>query len=64
MRVATLDEASVVSHEEDRARISEGACLEPFDRADIEVVRGLVEQDDVRITDERAGERDPPPPAT
>ena len=52
-----LQEPAVVSHEDHR-RVELGeVLLEPLERGDVEVVRGLVQQQQVRVARERARER-------
>ena len=54
-----LQEPPVVGHEHDRrAEVADGA-LQPLDRAEVEVVGGLVQQQHVRLRHQGAGERRP-----
>ena len=57
-----VDEGPVVAHEQQRAAETEQRLFEPLDGGDIEVVGGLVEQQDVGIADERAREQRAPAP--
>ncbi len=52
-----LEEPAVVRHEHDRRVEARQVLLEPLERGDVEVVGGLVEQQQVRLAGERAGER-------
>ena len=58
-----LDEAAVVRDEQNGAGMSSHGVLEPFDRTDVEMIGRLVEQQQLRVRDERLGERRAPPPA-
>ena len=49
--------------EHHRAGIVAEKRFEPRDRVDVEMVRGLVEQEDVRLGHERAREQDAPLPS-
>ena len=51
-----VEEFAVVRDREDRARIPEQVVLEPSERFEIEVVRRLVEQEQVRLLDQQARE--------
>ena len=53
-----LEHVAVVRDEHQRAREAGERLLEPLDRLGVEVVRGLVEDEQVRLLDERAGEGD------
>ena len=57
------EEGAVVGDEEDGARIALQVFLEPADGVDIEMVRGLVEQEQVRLGDQRAAEQRAATPA-
>ncbi len=50
-------------HEQQRALELAQGVLEPADRVDVEMVRRLVEQKQIRLGDERLAEQGPPPPA-
>ena len=54
------EERAVVADDEDRAVIVGEVALEPLDRRQVEVVGRLVEQQHVRLADQRAGERGAP----
>jgi hypothetical protein len=47
-----------VGHEKDAARKGREGFLQPFDRGDVQVVGGLVEEQQVGLQDERTRERD------
>ena len=51
-----VDEVAVVADQDDRAGIVGQEPLEPFDRCQVEVVRGLVEQQQVRVGQQQPGE--------
>ena len=53
-----------MSNEQDRALVAEHYVLKPLDRDDVEVIGRLVQQQKVRLADERARQCHPPPPAT
>ena len=57
-----VEEPPVVGHDHEPARVRRPAPLEvpgePGDALDVEVVGGLVEEDDVVVADEQRGERD------
>ena len=57
-----VEEPPVVGHDHERARVRRPAALEvlgePGDALDVEVVGGLVEEEDVVVADEQGGERD------
>ena len=46
--------------EHERAAVAEQEVFEPADRLDVEVVRRLVEQQDVGLVDDRPGQQDAP----
>ena len=46
-----------MAHDEDGALVVHEEVLEPYDAREVEVVRGLVEQDDVRLPEEGLGEQ-------
>ncbi len=52
-----------MGHEQDAAAELEQLVLEPLDHLDVEVVGGLVEEQQVGLADERLRERDPAAPA-
>ena len=54
-----IEERAVVRRHEQGARAAPEVLLQPFDGADVEVVGRLVEQEQVRIGDDEAGERGP-----
>ena len=58
-----VDEGAVVADAQQRAGEAEQQLLQPLDRLDVEMVGGLVEQQHVRLDDQRAREQRPPPPA-
>ena len=55
----TIEEGSVVGDDDDRARMRRERALEPGEAGEVEVVRGLVEEEDVEATAEDGGERRP-----
>ena len=61
MRVASVAEKrAVVRHEDQRRRPAEQEIFQPGDRVDIEMVRRLVEQQHVRLGDERPRQQHAP----
>ena len=58
-----LEEVAVVAHRHERLRLARQQVLEPEDALDVEVVRGLVEEQQLRLADERARDRQPLLPA-
>ena len=50
-----VEEVAVVRHRHHRARVLLEEALEPVHRLGVEVVRGLVEQQQVRVRDQQAG---------
>ena len=54
-----LEEVAVVAHRDERLRLARQQVLEPEDSLDVEVVRGLVEEQQLRLADERARDRQP-----
>ena len=52
-----VEERPVVRRDHERARPATEVLLEPLERIEVEVVRRLVEQEEVRIGDDQAGER-------
>jgi hypothetical protein len=58
-----LQEDAVVGHEHHRARVGGEERLQPRHRLDVEMVRGLVEEQQPRLTRERARQQHPPAPA-
>ena len=64
MRVASADEErAVVGDEQQRAGEIAQVVLEPPDRVDVEVVGRLVEQQQIRLRDQRLAEQRAPAPA-
>ena len=59
-----LKEVAVVADHDERHRLGLEQRLEPEDRVDVQVVRRLVEQQQVRLADERAGDGQPCLPAS
>ena len=62
-RDTLLQEVAIVGDRDGRERRRVDEALEPHDALDVEVVGRLVEQEHVRIRDQRARERDPLLPA-
>ena len=58
-----LEEGAIVRDEHHGARIVGEEVLQPGDCVDVEMVRRLVEQQDVRLRHQRPREQDPPAPA-
>ena len=58
VRADVVEEVAVVADHEDGTLVVHEEVLEPDDALEVEVVRGLVEQDDVRLAEERLGEQD------
>jgi len=58
-----LEEGAIVRDEHHRARILQEECLEPFDRVDVQVVRRLVEQQQIGLAGERARQQHTAPPS-
>ena len=56
-----VQEAPVVRDEQHRARIRSQVGFEPLDGLGVHVVGGLVEHEQIRLTDERLAEVDPAP---
>ena len=54
-----VEEGAVVGGDQERARASPEVLLEPFEGVEVEVVGGLVEQQQVRVGDDQAGQRRP-----
>src|SRR6185437_14767471 len=52
-----LEEPAIVRDEDDGGVQRRELALEPFDARDVEVVRRLVEEEEVGVAGERAGER-------
>ena len=50
-------------HEDDGAAVAEQELFEPGDGLDVEVIRRLIEQQDVGLSHERPRQQDAPPPA-
>ena len=59
-----VEEVAVVGHRDDGAVVVLQVPLEPRDRFRVEVVRGLVEQQQVGLAEQQAAQRDPAPLAT
>ena len=57
LRRDAVEQVAVVGHEHERARELEQALLEHLERRDVEVVRRLVEQQQVRGLQHQAGEQ-------
>ena len=57
------DERAVVAYEKQSARKVQHHLLEPADGLDIEVVRGLVQEQKIGLRDQRATQHHAPPPA-
>ena len=58
-----VDEVPVVADEEDRAPVGRQVLLQPADGVDVEVVGGLVEEQDVGVAQQQPGQQDPHAPA-
>ena len=58
-----VEEVAVVRDDDERPRELPQVALEPLDRGDVEVVRGLVEQQQVGLCEERLGEQHAQPEA-
>ena len=64
MRVATpLQEGAIVRHEGDGAAVAGQELFEPGDGVDVEVVGGFVEEQQVRLPDQRARQEHAAAPA-
>ena len=57
MRTDIIQKMTVMRNDQHRAEIIREEILKPADRVDIEVVRRLIEQDDIRIAEERLREQ-------
>ena len=57
VRADVVEEVAVVADHEHGALVVHEEVLEPDDALEVEVVRGLVEQDDVRLAEERLGQQ-------
>ena len=57
-RADLLEEAAVVGDQHEGAPVVGEEVLQPLDRVDVEVVGGLVEQKEVGIGEQRAGQCD------
>jgi hypothetical protein len=53
------DERAIVRHQHEGARILGEICLEPLDRGQVEVVRRLVHQQEIRLANQHLGELEP-----
>ena len=60
LRAGRVEERAVVAHDEYGAAVALQPALEPRDRVEIEVVRGLVEEQEVRLLREYDAEMQPP----
>ena len=58
VRADVVEEVAVVAHDQDRALVVHEEVLEPDHALEVEVVRRLVEQDDVRLAEERLSQQD------
>ena len=58
-----VEEEAIVRDEDDGVRVGVQVLLEPVARLEIEVVRRLVEQQQVRLAEQQLGERDAHLPA-
>ena len=58
-----VEEVALVADHEDRRRIGFEEILQPQHRFEIEVVRRLVEQQQIGLREQQRGERDAHPPA-
>ena len=54
-----LEEAAVVRHQHEGALVVGEKGLEPLHRVDVEVVRGLVEEKEVGVGEQRPRQSDP-----
>ena len=55
-----VEEVAVVSHRDDRAVVLVEEALEPVDRLGVEMVRRLVEEQQIGVLEEQPGQRDAP----
>jgi hypothetical protein len=55
-----IEEVSIVGYSDDRAGILLDVALKPRDRFRVEMVRGFVEQQDVRLLQQQATQGDAP----
>ena len=53
-----VEEVAIVGHRDDRALVLGQVTLQPRDRLGVEVVRGLVEEQQVRLAQQQAAQRD------
>ena len=58
-----LEEGAVVGDEQHGARIAAQGVFQPGDGADVQVVGGFVEQQQIRLGHQRLGQQHAPPPA-
>ena len=58
-----LEEVAVVAHRHEGLRLARQQLLEPEDAVHVEVVRGLVEEEELRLADQGARDREPLLPA-
>ena len=61
-RGEALEEGAIVCDEHDRAGVVDEEIFQPRDRVDVEMVRRLVEQEQVGLRDQGAGEEHAAPP--
>ena len=59
-----LQERAIVRDEDDRTGVLGEKGFEPLDRRDVEVIRRLVQQEHIRLRDQRAREQDTAAPPT
>ena len=59
-----IEEEPIVRYQNDRVRIRVQVLFEPVARLEVEMIRGLVEQQQVRLAEKQLGERDAHLPAT
>ena len=60
-RADRVEEPAVVGDDQQRAAAGGEVARQPVDGLDVEVVGGLVEQQQLGLVEQRRGERDPPP---
>ena len=56
-----VEEVAVMGNDQNRARVVAQVGLEPADRLGIEMIGGLVEQQEVRLLEQQTAERHAPP---
>ena len=59
-RGQVIDEGAIVAHEQHQSPKLEQEALQPFDGVDIKVVGRLIEQQDLRVADQRARQQRAP----